>query len=134
MDTTPKYVKMSEKSPLRETWEPLPGDFIYSQRDGVKILDAALIVLAELTPFGQNKARIKADMIPLYRQDQLQDMVFDSTVGMQSHCCAIYEFAISVEGVNFCLDDGSMEQLWLAFVMHEKYDKVWDDKKEEWVK
>jgi len=28
---------------------------------------------------------------------------------------------------------GSWEQLWLAYVMHELYDKVWDDKKEEWL-
>ena len=69
----------------------------------------------------------------LPRQDQLQEMVFDNTVGIQSRCCAIYEFSISVNGVKFCLDDGSSEQLWLAFVMHEKCGKVWDEGKEEWI-
>ena len=27
----------------------------------------------------------------------------------------------------------SYEQLWLAFVMHEKYQKQWDEEKEEWL-
>ena len=31
-------------------------------------------------------------------------------------------------------DRYSMEQLWLVFVMHEKYGKVWDEEKEEWDK
>jgi len=28
---------------------------------------------------------------------------------------------------------GSFEQFWLAFVMYKKYNKVWNNEKEEWV-
>ena len=129
MDTTPKYIKMCEKAPLRKTWEPMPGDFIYSQRDGVKILDVALIELAELIPFGQNKTRIKADMIPLFRQDQLQEMVINFGHGHQNAGILV---GLSIFSDEYGYNDGSMEQLWLAYVMYEKYGKVWDDKKEEW--
>ena len=64
----------------------------------------------------------------LPRQDQLQDVVFDETVGLQSRCYAIYNFSISFEksGGNSIIIDGSMEQLWLAFVMLEKFNKKWD--------
>lgn len=74
----------------------------------------------------------------LPRQDQLQEMVsrvFD--------CHLISDFNEWLEVANECVPIGkdtyrskmldySMEQLWLAFVMKEKYNKIWN--KEEWRK
>ena len=118
MDTTPKYIKMCSCPEIQGLWKPRWGDFVYDN-------DGAVFPIATV--------RIDKDECTwLPRQDQLQEMVFDETVGMQSRCCAIYEFSISIDGYVFTLDDGSLEQLWLAFVMKEKFNKVWDDKKEEW--
>ena len=36
----------------------------------------------------------------------------------------VFKFPISI----------SMEQLWLAFYMHEKHSKIWSSKEEKWVK
>lgn len=64
----------------------------------------------------------------LPRQDQLQEMVFDS-----------YEitipYAMSKRLCEWCAINttghiASMEQLWLAFVMKEKYNKIW--KEDDW--
>ena len=64
----------------------------------------------------------------LERQGQLQEMIKDKFKGwtyagvlnaLQSFCFEISNY-------------DSMEQLWLAFVMKEKYGKVWNGK--EWVK
>jgi len=118
MDKTPKFIKMCDCPEIQGQWKPKWGDFVS---------DDGLI-------FPLSTVRIdKEDVIWLPRQDQLQDMVFDNTIGMQSRCCAIYEFSISVEGANFCLDDGSMEQLWLVAIMDWKFNKRWDEEKEEWV-
>lgn len=66
----------------------------------------------------------------LYRQDQLQEIL-----GFE-----IYEFldiCSESDGIMWqALHDyaTSMEQLWLAFVMKEKYEKVWDQIKKDWVR
>lgn len=70
-------------------------------------------------------------------QGQLQEIVtkYDS----------LYSLLVAFN--NFCFDEttylcgyekrptnlfSSMEQLWLAYVCKEKYNKVWDDKKKVW--
>lgn len=70
----------------------------------------------------------KADSsIWLPRQDQLQDMVdWSKDITLIK---LIYNWvALSV---NYASQFTSMEQLWLAFVMKEKFNKVWD--KTAWV-
>ena len=72
----------------------------------------------------------------LYQQDQLQLAL------------GVYENAVYIlvsDFFNFAWDEpmpsyyvprkpefATMEQLWLAFVMREKYKKVWDDKELKW--
>ncbi len=64
----------------------------------------------------------------LPHQDQLQEMVFKD-VGLQSICSAIEQFSKSEDGAGITIF-GTMEQLWLAFVMEKKYNKTWNG--EEW--
>ena len=72
----------------------------------------------------------QSDVIWLPRQDQLQDMVkseyecdYDMNLDFTEFTTNLYTH----EQIG-----ASMEQLWLAFVMHEKYNKKWDG--EDWVK
>jgi len=58
------------------------------------------------------------DVFPVYRQDQLQDMIIDK---YEDFYDIIDTFGYFI--VNSKLK--SMEQLWLAFVMFEKYSKEW---------
>jgi len=65
----------------------------------------------------------------LPRQDQLQKIV-DLEIPF-----IIYEFnKFIIDGIkkDYTTQFDSMEQLWLSFVMKEKYRKVWNDKKEIW--
>jgi hypothetical protein len=67
-------------------------------------------------------------IIPLWSQDQLQEMI---DISVKRY----YDTWISklVQITNFALDERygevlpkTMEQLWLAFVMKEKYNKTWN--------
>ncbi len=67
------------------------------------------------------------------RQSQLQEMVFtepdlaDKLAEMISY---FYGFCMTPYRQSFT----SMEQLWLAFVMKERYSKQWLTNSQEWVK
>ena len=62
-------------------------------------------------------------------QDQLQEMVENVSSSYELLNC-FYKFVNPLEDV-YTRQFTSMEQLWLAFVMKEKYGKTWDG--EEWV-
>ena len=120
MDTTPKYIKMCVCSEIQDIIPRMIDD------TGIKYIDGAAHILKYHIGLGK--------LIWLPRQDQLQEMVSDRLLGLQTVCAVLHDFSITEgEGLQFTMNDGSMEQLWLAYVMHEKYGKIWDDKKEEWV-
>jgi len=66
-----------------------------------------------------------SDVIWIPRQDQLQQMISDDIGHLVSNIKVFFESRIVPETC------GSMEQLWLAFVMREKFSKTWDGG--EWV-
>lgn len=81
------------------------------------------------------------DAIQLERQDQLQEMVNEIPEYPKHIINRLYDFADfvhkkpylpkrfkDIEKDEACHFFASMEQLWLAFVMKEKYSKVWDGK------
>ena len=70
----------------------------------------------------------------LYRQDQLQEMVLKKDFNgiPLSPADWLQDFRVKVMNVEYpyYCKFGSLEQVWLAFVMKEKYGKVWNG--EEW--
>ena len=73
----------------------------------------------------------------LPRQDQLQEMLEFPTGSFKYNfwdaLADLYEWSFSANWEKFKdYIPLSMEQLWLAFVMKEKYNKVWNG--EEWIK
>lgn len=75
-------------------------------------------------------------LVWLPRQDQLQKMIEPSGLSnyllyrfwdFLTHEKGQYAFNVYARGFN------TMEQLWFAFVMYDKYKKVWDVTKEEWI-
>lgn len=71
---------------------------------------------------------------PLYRQDQLQEIVKKiSKYYENSNYCMLWDVYDFGEFNSPKYEDYSMEQLWLAFVMKEKYQKIWDNDKKEWI-
>jgi len=136
MDCGEVYIKMCEKAEeiqkIKPEWN-LEGD------DG------------EWWYPNDNKREVNHIWLP--RQDQLQAMVMSSGMDVTTHDC----FAVSLLGNrfhDFCereynklrlylrsqyigvvvgLCFASFEQLWLAFVMKERFGKIWNAEKGDWV-
>ncbi len=130
MDTSETYIKMCEKAKkILPEHKYETGDW-YSTvfHDGVFLvqdLDAWADVPLYL--------RHPSECFPVYRQDQLQEMVGIRTPEDFERFHQSFSFPWEGE---FGIPDymgvcTSMEQLWLAFVMKEKYGKTWDG--EDWV-
>lgn len=120
MDTSKEYIKMCEKwHEGRALWKPKSGDFVYSKEN------KKIVVLYFNEHHGNPpwKYLDKNFAIPLYRQDQLQDMIVGSLAINVVPIATTKRFLdfITLYGDSF----RSMEQRWLAFVMSEKFGKVW---------
>ena len=127
MDTSETYIKMCEKAEeiqrghkpelydLRAVWIPKQQR---TPPDGTAMLGEYKVY--EIDEFG----------IWLPRQDQLQEMVMPHRElgDLYPHIKLAFELAKFANNQIFITD--SMEQLWLAFVMKEKYNKAWTNN--EW--
>lgn len=127
MDITPKYIKMCEKAKEIQHQRVTFGNGDYfAFQNGIYLYDANNIHRIFLGYIGEHSGQ---SYTWLPRQDQLQGMVFKNQ-GLQTICTRIEEFSKSVIGCPITID-GTMEQLWLAFVMYENY-RRWNEEKEEW--
>ena len=70
------------------------------------------------------------ESVQLERQDQLQEMVRDKWNHPEGLSCALVDFIANAFRNEHSIGASSMEQLWLAFVEWEKYQKKWSG--EEW--
>jgi hypothetical protein len=124
MDTTETYIKMSEKARnYLPKWEPRTGDFVCEHGD-TESIDVYCSCWSQ-----EFSREIQSDDIPLYRQDQLQEMVFAED--LENGDIAYPLFRLSEYEKKGGYNASTFEQLWLAFVMKEKYNKVWNG--EDWV-
>jgi len=149
MDTLKEYILMSEKAvKIQKAWEPKEGDiYTYYQGDtgfaGVKTGNIIKIYLESdiYKPKKNNSyGKFLDDVTWLPRQDDLQGMVFskkkltDPAIAIR----ALFEKIYIRTNTNLAFIDSyyeqftSMEQLWLAFVMKEKFNKVFNG--EDWIK
>ena len=142
MDTTEVFKKMCEKADLE--WYPKLGDTVYC-----KSTNETGIVRSVYKDY-KNKVWIcfyresenegvfefnapKDYYISLWRQDQLQDKVrgkltYTDVIG------AVWKLynAVGTNRISPYARLNSLEQIWLAFVMEEKFGKVWNGK--DWIK
>ena len=158
MDVSREYIKMCEKVKwIQHDWKPQEGDAwacpcsacvgrkakthiindyeidALNKRDMTNIYkDYAKIVKFLGGDFVAHFEEAREGIIWLPRQDQLQDMVKDK----YKSDYVLYFFAMFIkfwkhDDEKYISGFTSMEQLWLAFVMKEKYQKTWNGK--EWV-
>lgn len=125
MDISEKYIKMCGKAYSK--WFPQPGDYFCNKGE---------IYVYGVNP-NQYESLLTEDDIWLPRQDQLQKMIKNYFAGLFNivnnfglWVNAKYTFKIKQKYIR---QFNSMEQLWLAFVMYEKHQKMWDDIKKEWI-
>jgi len=112
MDTSKEYIEMCQKAV--EVQDKLPRN---EDENGRKYVDSSTYII---------KYDIETKrLIWLPRQDQLQNMLDEKPNPSRMHNLLIWA------GIECDVSDlRTWEQLWLAFVMHEKYQKKWDG--EDW--
>jgi len=146
MDTSKKYIEMCERAgEIQKNHVYTTGDWAYDVTyKGVGVFTQYAKILPEHSGvvafnYVQKLDESCIDGVSwLPRQDQLQEMVngnevtpaYSSTTFRLYHAPAVTPTAITyTDKPQFT----TMEQLWLAFVMKERYSKVWSTTKEEWV-
>lgn len=139
MDTSPEYIRMCELATEIQHRDLIGGDFYTGKNirgyggegwNVVKWSDQKRVVggITDTTMLIRHNT---AEVIWLPRQDQLQEMVapiFGLKYGRPIQLAL--HFAGWCHEREAALWSWSFEQLWLAFVMHEKYNKAWDG--QEW--
>lgn len=134
MDTTEQYIKMCEKLSEFKERKYQEGDYFvfdYAGKHTVSIvyIEVGRNVLDGFKANHKEKPWNRDDLIWLPRQDQLQEMVY----GINSSRGLLKLFWEYWEDYLWPLSDEqtSFEMLWLDYVMHIKYNQIWNGK--EWV-
>lgn len=124
MDCGNDYIKMCKKAEeIQEFWDRHKGDwyadpFWNNEKQGD---DWNIYVLES-----DNQYLYQPRYTWLPRQDQLQEMMEDATYYKLKN---IFSFMINPDHhIPFNI---SMEQLWLTFIMKERFKKIWNG--EEWI-
>jgi len=126
------YIKMCEKAaeiqelrPIGQDWEL--GDFCYYKAKYGKVFG----VTGSSNGYDVYIIEHESGEIFLPRQDQLQAMIELKGHKLTQDLFRIFTNWIYTHNYKWNLFYGSPEQLWLAFVMNEKYSKTWNG--EDWI-
>jgi hypothetical protein len=136
MDISEDYILMCSKA--QEIQDNKPNDF-YTDNHNYLSIGESSGKINEIDGMQE-----KGDIIWLPRQDQLQEMLKsvewfyneNNPSGMMDSLYYIYMCCSSSNEFNYTeyvKQFKSFEQLWLSFVMNEKYNKIWDKNKQEWI-
>ena len=117
MDTSKEYILMCEKAVEIQSKQIGFGDY-FSICENVSMST------------GRIYNNTECNTIWLPRQDQLQDMVTDKFSSREQIPCLQKILAYKVQCTKEDKNPSTWEQLWLAFVMKEKYNKTWNN--EDW--
>jgi len=134
MRISERYIKMCEKAEeIQREWKPKMGDRYWNTLWRVLPENYPEILCSGSFVKGDLKEKVKNIWLPT--QEQLQGMLTNNAFWYyQGSDCLNREMA-RVYGSLYA--QGYFEtgnEFWLAYVMWKKYQKIWDDKKEEWVK
>ena len=134
MDITKEYIDMCTEA-FKDLGDPTSdelGNFwAMKVKDGRK--DIYIINSFHGKP-RHDERYAKNEYIPIYRQDQLQEISFPKLKDNPGLLISYFrKFLKYMDEFYYSdkVDFTSMEQLWLAFAMYKKYSKQWTGK--EWV-
>ncbi len=130
MDTSKDYVQMcSQAKELQDIWKPSIGDFYNGYRINVVCTQELIDTIS--TDIREHKADAWVTWLP--RQDQLQTIVgYPGGFVFFNFYFKKPLFYEKKKPMFPLLYFNSGEQCWLAFVMKDKFGKVWNG--EDWVK
>lgn len=149
MDASNRYVLMCQKADEVQTlWSPKQCDFIISLSDleeGVSFCRPAESLVQVINMYYNEQDgeqyllecdELKEQAIWVPRQDQLQKIIEPDTAKVYTHMHEVMERQYHDYSKNAMVRASelfySMEQLWLAYVMKEKYNRAWNE--DGWVK
>jgi len=119
---TELFIKQCEKAEeIQGEWKPVDWDiFAYKYSKG-------LGMVWEVIGVKDRQRYIKENCIYLPTQEQLQEMI---EAGCVAKLLQLVEFT-RTKAFYRSRSFESLNELWLAFVMHEKYNKIWTGEKWE---
>jgi hypothetical protein len=127
MDKSPHYIKMCESAKaVQKRWKPEFGDFFVSMSLG--LTSPCQPITNDLEKKVSYLKTIKAVWLP--RQDHLQEVVIENYATPWDLAIA-FSNVLMGENASYFEKFDSMEKLWLAFIILEKYKRKW--KEGEWV-
>ncbi len=138
MDKT--YILMCEKAiEIQELWEPKEGDYIRDNDNkdfGYNSYISTFPIVAvgfktrfvknPIEPFLLVSKELKHKFLWLPTQSDLQGMLSEDFQSVHAFSKCAYIINKCTEDREYFCEFDSMEQLWLAFVMKEKFNKTWD--------
>ena len=129
MDTSKKYIKMCDCPEIQERWDitKARGDFVIDDENPNDIL-----ICNGYHDFSDGNKHTWGRTGWLPRQDQVQEMA-----GIPISAWGLFYGWVFEKDENHrepWQDFTTGEQLWLAFYMYENHQKIWDSKKEQWIK
>ncbi len=123
MDRSSNYIKMCESiKEIQEQWQPEFGDFYVSMSLG--LTSPCQPIMSDLEKKVSYLKTIKAVWLP--RQDQLQEMVIEN-YAMPWDLAIAFSNVLMGENASYFEKFDSMEKLWLAFIILEKYKRKWNE-------
>ena len=124
---TKNYIKMCEKAEeIQKAWKPEKGD-LYAVIVHGKPMEIVDIYIDGFPLLPEKFSPLSALYIWLPTQEQLQEILWQDLDEYEYWISKLHDFILDLP-----FEEMTMNELWLAFVMHEKYNKVWNGK--DWVK
>ena len=144
MDTNKEYILMCEKAlEIQDYYRyvklNLDNSFFYNRE-----ISELVLCHSERGNFAEYSATCDSDpnfsddfsgqyYTWLPRQDQLQEMMYKNLSLIDFIGVNINISIFTKEQLESNKRFNSFEQLWLAFVMKEKYSKLWSEEKQDWI-
>ena len=129
MDSSEQYIKMCSKaSEIQKLWKQNKGEYVAVYSSEWEYFDKDYQVRNKIVILGVDGNYVTDESLCVWlpRQDQLQEIM---EIDIRSVCSFIILDQLMdryITRYGYLLE--TMEQLWLAFFMLEKYKKHWDNK------
>jgi len=138
MDFSEKYIEMCSKaSEIQELWKQDKGEYVAVYSSEWEYLDKDHQVrkktFKEIVILGVDGNYVTDESLCVWlpRQDQLQEIMEIDIHSVRPFIILDQLMDRYITRYGYLLE--TIEQLWLAFFMSEKYKKYWDNKLQDWI-